>query len=221
MADNYYEIPIDQVGLQTLEEIEQDWRCCTRCPMSTYNRTEHRYGAVIGSGNPNAKVMLVGQWPGDREEQTGQAMIGKGGEWTRRAIEGQVGLQWEDLYLTNILGCRESPTGGVKAAAANQMACLPRLDALLLTVHPAVVVALGKLASQRLSGDTRASMSQLSGRAVSYRGFPVLCVSHPLEADRQTSDWAYRNTQWKVQRELSWVRSELQKRSLLPEKDYN
>jgi uracil-DNA glycosylase family protein len=113
---------------------------------------------VFGAGRAHAKVMLVGEQPGDVEDRQGEPFVGPAGKLLDRALD-EAGLDRSTLYLTNIVKhFRWKSTAGSsrriheKPGAAHVQACIPWLSAELKAVNPDVVVALGATAAQGLFG---------------------------------------------------------------------
>tara|TARA_R110002072_G_scaffold102124_5_gene224751 strand:+ start:7254 stop:8747 length:1494 start_codon:yes stop_codon:yes gene_type:complete len=111
---------------------------------------------VFGVGNPNAKLVLVGEQPGDREDLAGEPFVGPAGQLLRETLS-EVGLDPAELYITNsVKHFKFKPTGKrrlhVKPAAREVAACRPWLEAELDVIRPKMVVALGATAAGVLLG---------------------------------------------------------------------
>lgn len=85
---------------ETLEEINEEVKKCTKCKLCK-NRTQ----TVFGTGNPSARVMLIGEGPGVDEDIQGEPFVGKSGKLMNEAFRG-LGIHREDLYIANIVKCR-------------------------------------------------------------------------------------------------------------------
>ncbi|MFD6349834.1 UdgX family uracil-DNA binding protein [Streptomyces roseolus] len=126
---------------------------CRGCPL-------HRYatGTVFGRGPAHARLMLVGEQPGDREDQEGKAFVGPAGRLLSKALR-EAGIDEGDAYLTNAVKhfkFTEEPTRKRRIHKApsprETLACRPWLLAELRLVSPAVVVTLGATAGRALLG---------------------------------------------------------------------
>lgn len=111
---------------------------------------------VFGAGPPRARVMLVGEQPGDREDLAGEPFVGPAGALLDRALAA-AGVARDDAYLTNAVKHFFFTERGKrriheKPRAAHVTACRPWLAAELAAVRPAVVVALGATAAQAIFG---------------------------------------------------------------------
>ncbi|MCC9645077.1 UdgX family uracil-DNA binding protein [Rhodopirellula sp. JC740] len=111
---------------------------------------------VFGVGNPNAKLVLVGEQPGDQEDLLGSPFIGPAGQLLDEVLQ-SVGLDREELYITNaVKHFKFKPTGKrrlhVKPAAREVAACRPWLESELDVIRPSMIVALGATAAKVLLG---------------------------------------------------------------------
>lgn len=111
---------------------------------------------VFSSGKPGATVMLVGEQPGDVEDQEGVPFVGPAGRLLQRALD-DAGLAREDTYLTNAVKHFRFTSRGKrriheKPDLVHLVACLPWLDAELREVNPQLIVAMGATAARSLLG---------------------------------------------------------------------
>lgn len=113
---------------------------------------------VFGEGRPGARVMFVGEQPGDREDLAGKPFVGPAGHLLDDALQ-QAGIDRNDVYVTNVVkhfrwegASRGKRRIHKKPRAAEINACRPWLDAELSVIHPDVVVCLGATAAQSLLG---------------------------------------------------------------------
>lgn len=143
---------------------------CTLCRLS-----EKRQSVVFGEGNHQAAVMFIGEGPGAEEDRTGSPFVGQAGQLLDRMLFA-IGFERRQVYITNIVKCR--PPGNRDPQEDEVTACAPYLDQQIDLIKPAVLVALGKPASHRLTG-TKKPISALRGRWASYRGIPLMPVFHP------------------------------------------
>lgn len=125
---------------------------CTACPLFR-NATQ----TVFGEGAARARVVLIGEQPGAREDETGRPFVGPAGLLLDELLE-QAGLARETLYVTNaVKHFKWEPRGKVRlhkrANATEQAACRPWLAAELLRIKPRIVVALGAMAAQAVFGN--------------------------------------------------------------------
>ena len=125
---------------------------CRACPLwRTGTQT------VFGAGPARARVMLVGEQPGDREDRAGEPFVGPAGEVLERALE-EAGIERRDVYITNVVKHFKWRQGRGKRRlhqrpnAEEIEACRPWLESELDVVRPEVVVCLGATAAKALLG---------------------------------------------------------------------
>lgn len=143
---------------------------CTLCALAK-GRTQ----AVFGVGDPDARLMFVGEGPGADEDRLGEPFVGKAGQLLTKIIEA-MGLRREDVYIANVVKCR--PPGNRVPMFEEVQACLPYLREQIAIIGPELLVLLGATAARALLGTT-ASMGSLRGRFFDFQGTPVLCTYHP------------------------------------------
>src|SRR5712671_242181 len=143
---------------------------CTRCKL---HRT--RTNIVFGVGNPRARLMFVGEAPGEDEDLQGFPFVGKAGQLLTKMIEA-MGLGREDVYICNAVKCR--PPNNRNPEPDELLACEPFLKGQLGAVKPEVIVTLGKFAAQSLLRDST-PITRLRGQWREYEGIPVMATFHP------------------------------------------
>ncbi len=157
--------------IAALEAIRADIGDCTRCPLAYAGR----HTIVFGDGNPNARLMFVGEGPGADEDASGIPFVGKAGQLLNNMIRA-MGLGREDVYIANIVKCR--PPGNRVPEPAEANTCSQFLLEQIDVIAPEVVVALGATAAMYLLG-VRQSLGSLRGRWHGCRGAKLLVTYHP------------------------------------------
>lgn len=110
---------------------------------------ETRTNTVFGEGNQDAKVVFVGEAPGQTEDETGRPFVGRAGKLLDNMID-SMGLTRADVYIANICKCR--PPGNRKPKVDEMELCKPYLLTQLATIKPKALVALGNTALGALTG---------------------------------------------------------------------
>jgi len=146
---------------QTLEEIQTRLGNCARCSLS-----RGRNRIVFGSGNPRAKLIFVGESPGNEEDLQGLPYVGEAGQLLSKIIEA-MGYTRDEVYLVTLLKCRVSP--GKVAGEAEIESCSPFLHEQINVIHPRLIVTLGALATAALTGSPH-PFSSLRGKFQRLRG---------------------------------------------------
>ena len=131
-----------------------------------------------GVGPGDARIMIVGEAPGQNEDQQGEPFVGAAGKLLDQLLRG-IGLSRGDVFITNILKCR--PPGNRDPLPAEADACSPYLAQQLRLIHPEVVLVLGRHALARLLPGYD-SISRLHGRVVVKDGVSYIPIYHPAAA---------------------------------------
>jgi uracil-DNA glycosylase family protein len=136
---------------KSLKQLREDARKCQDCPLWA-NATQ----TVFGAGDPHARVMLVGEQPGDEEDRKGLPFIGPAGRLLDRALDA-AGVEREHLYVTNAVKHFKWEARGKrrlhKTPAQREVdACHQWLEREIATVKPHVIVALGATAAKAVIG---------------------------------------------------------------------
>jgi uracil-DNA glycosylase len=172
---------------RTLTSLRRAAADCHGCPLY-----EHATQTVFGEGPAKAPLMLVGEQPGNDEDQKGQVFVGPAGKLLDRALE-QAGIERRDAYVTNVVKhFKWVPSGRrrlhQKPNAREIGACLPWLEAELEIVRPEVLVCLGATAARALLGPTF-RVSARRGEPVPSDLAPyVTATVHPSSILRARSD---------------------------------
>ncbi len=143
---------------------------CRRCALA-----EKRKRVVFGEGTSKIPLMLIGEGPGATEDDTGRPFVGRAGQLLTSMLEA-ISLRREDIYVTNIVKCR--PPGNRDPKTEETSACRPFLDRQRQLLSPAVVVALGRPATQTLLEST-APLGRLRGQFHSFQKAELLVTYHP------------------------------------------
>jgi len=166
-------------------ELRQRVLPCVKCA----HLAASRRNVVFGVGNPDARLMFVGEAPGADEDLQGEPFVGRAGELLTKIIQA-AGLQRSGVYIANILKCRPDTPGqaaGNRKPTADEMAtCIPYLHEQIDGIRPAVLVALSATAVEGLLGKTL-GISKLRGHWQTYRGIPLMPTYHPAYLLRNQS----------------------------------
>ena len=154
-----------------LEELRREIGNCRRCKLY-----KNRTNLVFGEGNPEAKIMFVGEAPGEEEDKQGRPFVGLAGQLLTRLIE-SIGLKRSDVYIANVLKCR--PPGNRNPQEDEIAACSPFLFKQIEIIKPKVICALGSFAAKVLL-DQNLPISKIRGKVLKdKRGYLILPTYHP------------------------------------------
>ena len=166
---------------------------CTKCQLAGT-----RTNVVFGEGNPNARLVFVGEAPGADEDAQGLPFVGRAGQLLTRIIEA-IKLRRSDVYICNILKCR--PPGNRTPSLIEIECCIPYLMKQLDAINPRIICALGNVAAQTLL-NTKSPMNRMRGRFHKFRDILLMPTYHPAALLRNP---AYKKFVWEdvqiIQRE--------------------
>jgi DNA polymerase len=160
----------DRSGESDLNRVEQELQGCTRCSLHQYRRT-----IVVGEGDPGAKLVFVGEGPGEEEDLQGRPFVGPAGQLLSRII-GAMDLQRPEVYIANVVKCR--PPGNRIPSSEEIACCSPFLFRQLKAISPQVICTLGSVAVQNILR-TGERISRVRGRFHQWEGIPVMPTYHP------------------------------------------
>jgi len=163
-------LPAKKSTHETLEDIRDDIGDCQRCKLCS-----GRSHVVFGVGNPQARLMFIGEGPGRDEDLKGEPFVGRAGQLLTRMIEA-MGFKRPDVYIANIVKCR--PPDNRNPEPEEIETCHPFLLRQIQTVQPEVIVGLGNIAVQTLLG-TKMGITKLRGQFHEIAGIPVMPTYHP------------------------------------------
>jgi uracil-DNA glycosylase family 4 len=160
----------------SLGELESIASVCTSCDLS-----RERTNVVFSSGSPDARVMVVGEGPGQQEDEQGIPFIGRSGQLLVDLL-GEIGFDRDDVYIANVVKCRPPRNRDPRPDEID--ACKPYLRRQIELVDPAVVVTVGNFSSKLLLGTTT-GITKLRGSAYEWCGRHLVPTFHPAAALRR------------------------------------
>ena len=168
----------DLFGSQTLEDVAESASACTRCPL--YRDATQ---VVFGEGPKSARVMFVGEQPGDKEDLAGRPFVGPAGQLFTE-VAASAGLDRDDYYVTNAVKHFKFTLRGrrrihQKPGASEVSACNWWLTQELQLVDPEFTVAMGATALHALTGNGAGILKRRGGVEKTRDGRPCLVTVHP------------------------------------------
>jgi uracil-DNA glycosylase len=158
---------------------------CRRCALGSERRNN-----VYGEGDPCARLMVIGEGPGETEDQLGRPFVGRAGELLNRMLAA-IGLRREDVYICNVVKCRatmQTPYGLRNRAPDPQeiASCRPFLDEQIDVIRPTAILVLGAPAAKSFLGSAF-QITKMRGRWYDGPlGIPMMVTFHPAYVLRQT-----------------------------------
>ena len=184
--------PIDDgavaIASMSWQELDIAVANCTRCPLC-----RNRKQAVLGTGDPKAGWLFVGEGPGAVEDQQGEPFVGPAGKLLDSMMQALDLRRGENSYLANAVKCRPVDADGKDRppSADESAACRPYLERQITLLQPAVIVALGKVAAlSLLGGDPKIAVATLREHTHRYGSIPVVVTYHPAYLLRKPLDKA-------------------------------
>ena len=154
--------------LLTLQQACQD---CSRCPLGA-GRTH----LVFGVGVPTARILFVGEGPGEQEDLRGEPFVGKSGQLLDKYLSLIDLDRSKNIYIANMVKCRPPQNRDPKPEEIEQ--CLPWLRSQVRLLRPQLIVCLGRIAAQRLiSPDFR--VTRQHGELIRKGNFTFMGTFHP------------------------------------------
>jgi uracil-DNA glycosylase len=161
------------LGEATHESITQhcgEIKECQKCSLGT---TRNKF--VYGVGNPNARLMFIGEAPGAQEDMQGEPFVGAAGQLLDK-IMAAIQLTRKDVFIANVLKCR--PPNNRDPLPEEIELCIPYLHEQIRLIKPKLLCALGRISSQALL-QTTTPLGKLRNQWHDYHGIPMLVTFHP------------------------------------------
>jgi uracil-DNA glycosylase family 4 len=182
-------------GESELDALCRQAQGCTRCRLAN-----GRQKVVFGAGDPQARLMFIGEGPGAEEDRTGLPFVGAAGQLLDRIIQA-IDLSREQVYIANVVKCR--PPGNRDPQPDEVAACRGYLERQVDLIRPEVIVTLGRVAAQTLLGNDL-PIGRMRGQWFQSFGLPTMVTYHPAALLRNP---ALKRPTWE---DLQQVRDRLQ-----------
>lgn len=178
----------------SLAELRETLRDCTACRLC-----EGRQKVVFGVGDDHARVMLIGEGPGQTEDERGEPFVGRGGQLLDKMLDA-VGLSREkNIFIANMVKCR--PPQNRDPQPDEMEACLPFLREQVRLIRPRIIVCVGRIAAQRLiSPDFK--VTKQHGEFYDKNGVLMMGTLHPAALLRNPTQKPMAFEDWLKLREV-------------------
>jgi len=164
----------------TLDILYSHIHTCMNCSLGA---TRLRF--VFGVGSPNAKLLVIGEAPGEEEDKQGEPFVGRAGQLLTKMLEA-INFTREEIYIANILKCR--PPKNRRPTSEEVVECEPYLWKQIELLQPVVILALGLTAAETLFKE-KLTMKDVRGKERTYKNIPTIITYHPAAL--------LRNPEWK------------------------
>ncbi len=152
---------------------------CRKCGLC-----ETRHNVVFGVGNPNARVMFVGEGPGENEDLQGEPFVGRAGKLLDIMLDAVDLSRERNIYIANIVKCR--PPKNRDPLPDEQEACIGWLRNQFAIMRPKIVVCLGRIAGMKIM-DPNLKITRQHGQFVEKKGTLMMATLHPAALLRNPS----------------------------------
>jgi len=185
-----------------LADVAREAAACTRCPLH-----QGRTCSVFSDGNPRAPLMLIGEGPGQQEDETGIPFVGKAGQLLTQILS-SVGIDRQrDIYICNTVKCR--PPGNRAPEAEEMAACFPYLQAQIDIIRPRIILLAGATAMKSILG-IPSGITKLRGQwfETPYHGAVAMPIFHPSYLLRNQSRQKF-SPKWWTWQDMQTIRKKL------------
>ncbi len=159
-------------------ELEQRCSACMNCQLA-----ETRHNVVFGVGPKDAKVMFIGEGPGEQEDMQGEPFVGAAGKFLDEMLS-IIDLGRHNCYIANIVKCR--PPGNRDPLEQEQSACIGYLRNQVALIQPKIIVCLGRVAAKKIIYDSF-RITQEHGTWIQRNGVWLTAFYHPSALLRDVS----------------------------------
>lgn len=153
------------------EELKSECLNCRKCGLC-----ETRHNVVFGVGNPNAKVMFVGEGPGENEDLQGEPFVGRAGKLLDTMLDAVDLSRERNIYIANIVKCR--PPKNRDPQPEEQEACIGWLRNQFAIMRPKIVVCLGRIAGMKIMNPNM-KITKDHGKFIDKKGTLMMATLHP------------------------------------------
>jgi len=159
-----------------MKHIQQLKKICTKCKKCPLHK--HKTNCVFGEGNLNADIMLIGEAPGKKEDETGRPFQGKAGNILNNLL-GIAGINREDIFITNAVKCR---TPKNRAPYIEEIKCCQDyLRQQIEIIKPKIFLAMGLSAMEAITPNIRYKLSDIEGEILKTQyDIGMLVTYHPM-----------------------------------------
>lgn len=193
-------IPIPPGTYSTVTQLAQHCNQCHRCGLG-----DSRTHAVVGRGNLQAPIMIIGEAPGQNEDETGLPFVGRSGQLLEKILASVKLDSTDDVYICNIIKCR--PPANRVPATTEVAACKPYLLEQIRLVDPKIILLTGATSVRSLTGDKRA-MNKIRGTWIEWEGRLCMPILHPAYLLRNPSR-EQGQPKWLMWQDVQAVRAKL------------
>ncbi len=187
---------------EKLDSLEKEAKNCTNCALC-----KTRTNVVFCDGTLGAKIMFIGEAPGDNEDKTGIPFVGRAGKLLRQYLD-ETGFKKEDFYIANTIKCR--PPKNRKPTKEEKCACESYLKRQIELINPSVIVLVGATALESFIEDKKLTITKARGRIFDIENKKFIPIFHPSYLLRQHS-LEINSPRWLFKKDLEMIKSLVEK----------
>ncbi len=173
------QVPIPAGTYANIEALTQECQHCQRCDLS-----QTRTHVVVSRGNPQAPLMIIGEGPGQQEDETGLPFVGRAGQLLEKILAAVKLDSERDTYICNMVKCR--PPGNRTPTPDETAACRPYLLEQIRLVNPKIILLTGATAVKGVTGDKR-GITKIRGQWLTWQNYLCMPILHPAYLLRNPS----------------------------------
>lgn len=193
-------IPILPGTYGSIDELAQDCRVCQRCELGTT-----RLNPVVGRGNESAPILIIGEGPGQNEDEQGLPFVGRSGQLLEKILA-SVNLSTEqEIYICNVVRCR--PPDNRVPTPEEIAACKPYLLEQIRLVDPKIILLTGATAVKAITGK-KEGITKIRGTWIEWEGRLCMPIFHPAYLLRNSSR-EVGSPKWLMWQDMQAVRAKL------------
>lgn len=193
-------IPIPPGTYGSIDKLAEHCHQCHRCGLGAT-----RTNAVVGRGNRKASVVIVGEGPGQHEDEQGLPFVGRSGELLEKILASVKLSTEEDVYICNTVNCR--PPDNRTPTPDEIAACKPYLLEQIRLIDPQIILMTGATAVKALTGDKR-GITKIRGTWMQWEGRWCMPIFHPAYLLRNPSKEPGK-PKWLMWQDIQSVRQKL------------
>lgn len=164
---------------QSIKELAEHCSNCHRCQLG-----DTRQNVVVGRGNPQASIMIIGEAPGQNEDETGLPFVGRAGQLLEKILASVKLDSEQDVYIANINKCR--PPDNRNPTTEEIKACKPYILEQIRLVDPKIILLTGAIALKGLLAEKR-GITKIRGQWIEWEGRLCMPIFHPAYLLRNSS----------------------------------
>jgi uracil-DNA glycosylase family 4 len=169
-----------ELKVSALKSLREEIGDCKKCRLSN-----KRTNIVFGEGNPDARLMFIGEAPGREEDIQARPFVGDAGMLLTRLIE-KMGFRREDVYIANIVKCRPPMNRDPEIDEIEK--CRGFVERQIEIINPDVIISLGRISAKTLIGNAKLKITAIRGNFFYYKGIPLMPTFHPAYLIRNPKD---------------------------------